>query len=91
LSPFCIFCGHFVYFVAILYILWPFCTFCGHFVYFVSILCFLWSFTLRIFSRFGTLHREKVWQPCAWTDALCTFCISWTSSVISQKLNYLHT
>jgi hypothetical protein len=41
LSPFCIFCGHFVYFVAILYILWPFCTFCGHFVYFVAILCFL--------------------------------------------------
>jgi hypothetical protein len=37
LRPFGTFCGHFVHFVAILYILWPFCTFCGHFVYFMVV------------------------------------------------------
>jgi hypothetical protein len=39
-----IFYGHFVYFMAILSILWPFCLFYGHFVYFMAILSILWPF-----------------------------------------------
>jgi hypothetical protein len=48
LMPFCIFCGHFVYFAAILYILRPFCIFCGHF---------------DIFFPFWSAVPRKIWQP----------------------------
>jgi hypothetical protein len=43
-----LFCGHFINFPAIWYILWPFGKFCGH---------------LYIFPRFGILHREKYGNP----------------------------
>jgi hypothetical protein len=44
----CLFYGHFVYLMAIMFILWPFGLFAVYLVY---------------FSRFGVLHQEKFGNP----------------------------